>query len=297
MGLFDFLFKKNKPSSNPANENTMNSMPEDKVEVEPGLSIPRAFADRWNEIKLPRAAVAINATVSDDLTLEQSKFAHYPYLPLDFDYPKDATGEFMYPLAQLNFSEIPPLPGFPTSGYLQFYIAAFDDVYGIDFNDLQHQKNFRVLFFEEEEIRQHKADFSFLDKVMKSEHVPVIKSYAFEFLATNEYVSLCDAEYARHIAIRVEDIASMYPSVENKLLDEGYDLFSNPGHKIGGYAEFTQQDPREDDPVFQEYIQLLQIDSIDDIMWGDVGIAHFFIHPDDLKRKDFSKVLYTWDCH
>lgn len=33
-----------------------------------------------------------------------------------------------------------------------------------------------------------------------------------------------------------------------------------------------------------------------DIMWGDCGVANFFIHPDDLKNKDFSKVLYNWDC-
>ena len=33
-----------------------------------------------------------------------------------------------------------------------------------------------------------------------------------------------------------------------------------------------------------------------DIMWGDVGVANFFIRPEDLKNKDFSKVLYNWDC-
>ncbi len=33
-----------------------------------------------------------------------------------------------------------------------------------------------------------------------------------------------------------------------------------------------------------------------EIMWGDMGVAGFFINYEDLKRKDFSKVLYNWDC-
>jgi uncharacterized protein YwqG len=31
-------------------------------------------------------------------------------------------------------------------------------------------------------------------------------------------------------------------------------------------------------------------------MWGDSGVAQFFMHEDDLRRRDFSKVRYNWDC-
>jgi uncharacterized protein YwqG len=31
-------------------------------------------------------------------------------------------------------------------------------------------------------------------------------------------------------------------------------------------------------------------------MFGDVGVANFFITEEDLKKKDFSKVIYNWDC-
>ena len=41
---------------------------------------------------------------------------------------------------------------------------------------------------------------------------------------------------------------------------------------------------------------LLQIDSEDDIMWGDSGIANFFISEEDLKNKNFEDMLYNWDC-
>ena len=41
---------------------------------------------------------------------------------------------------------------------------------------------------------------------------------------------------------------------------------------------------------------LLQIDSDDYILWGDCGIGNFFIPKKSLIEKDFSNVLYNWDC-
>ena len=34
----------------------------------------------------------------------------------------------------------------------------------------------------------------------------------------------------------------------------------------------------------------------DEIIWGDCGVANFFINQKDLENCDFSKVLYNWDC-
>ena len=77
-----------------------------------------------------------------------------------------------------------------------------------------------------------------------------------------------------------------------KLLDKAI------GHKIGGYPYFTQVDPREEnDP---HTFLLLQIDSdeIEDkeIIWGDCGVANFFISPEDMANCKFDDVLYNWDC-
>jgi len=67
------------------------------------------------------------------------------------------------------------------------------------------------------------------------------------------------------------------------------------GDRIGGYPYFTQYDPRYED-YRRHTALLLQIDSDEDIMWGDAGVANFFITPEALERCDFSKVLYNWDC-
>lgn len=48
--------------------------------------------------------------------------------------------------------------------------------------------------------------------------------------------------------------------------------------------------------IYEDYVLLLQIDTDDEIMWGDSGVGNFVIHPDDLAKRDFSKVYYTWDC-
>jgi len=69
------------------------------------------------------AGFYIKATATEDVSLHQSSFGYYPCIPKEFDYPKGENGNYLYPLAQINFSEFPNIQGYPTSGYLQFYIA------------------------------------------------------------------------------------------------------------------------------------------------------------------------------
>ncbi len=49
----------------------------------------------------------------------------------------------------------------------------------------------------------------------------------------------------------------------------------------------------------QHDILLMQIDTDDslNIMWGDSGVANFFIRKEDLLNLDFSNVIYNWDCY
>ena len=82
MGLFDFFSGKNKTQAR------VNSDQEllEKIEPVPGLKLSRALASYWPEIektKLPY--LLINAILKDDLALEQSKFGHFPCMPIDFD--------------------------------------------------------------------------------------------------------------------------------------------------------------------------------------------------------------------
>lgn len=292
MGLFDSWFKKKVENNGKGKDGLM-----DLVDVSANLKLPRVIAGYWPEIeKMKLDTISIDTSAQEKLSINQSKFGDFPILPIGFKYPQDTSGKPMTLLAQINFSEMPALEGYPRSGYLQFYISAFDDVYGLDFDNPQNQENFRVLFFEEDDVTNYQTDFSFLNELEDSENLsPIPKSYALKFSVKKEFIGMGDFR-CENGPISPESLEANHPTYADDLKEYLFDHCSATGHKFGGYAYFTQQDPRIDQEQFKDYLLLLQIDSDDDIMWGDCGVANFFIHPDDLQRKDFSKVMYNWDC-
>lgn len=295
MSFFKNLFGGEKDNREPAKNAADHSLLE-KVEVVPGLRLPKAFADHWPEIeKTKKQFIAITATPTESLTLRQSKFGDYPCIPKGFAYPLDMEGNPMYPLAQINCRELPPSGDMPLSGFLQFYIAA-DDVYGISFDEAI-PNDVSVLFFEESEVEVPEEDLSFLDEVLKSDNVPVMKPHALTFRPGEEYIGLGDHHGEHNPHFNLERIYQQHPSIADELEEMAYDVFSPTGHKLGGYAYFTQQDPRDYSDAIKDHVLLFQMDSDEEIMWGDVGVANFFIRPEDLAKRDFSRVFYTWDCH
>jgi uncharacterized protein YwqG len=291
MGLFDFFKKKEKQTN--ADTSTTNDLLE-KVEVIPGVILPKALAAHWPEIEKTRLPyISVKATPQVPQDVHESSFGYYPCLPKGFPYPTDPKGNFMFPLAQINCNHLPALDNYPRTGYLQFYIA-LNDVYGMNFDNQQEQSTFRVLYFTNDEVQDHQTDFTFLKEVMNANDVPVHKPHTLAFTREEEYFGLMDVRYEDNRLFDLEDTAHQYPSVAQELEDYVWDNFESNGHKMGGYAYFTQSDPRHNEN--EDYILLLQIDSDKNIMWGDVGVANFFIHPDDLATKDFSMVMYNWDC-
>ena len=206
-------------------------------------------------------------------------------------YPLDSEGNRMRLLAQINFSEVPHLEDYPESGILQFFIMAEDDVFGMDFDNLISQKDFRVVFHEY--IHEELMETNF-EKFNITQHdwFPVLHESKMKFEVLEEAVSPEDYKFVKYFG------AEAYNLFTDDEFEEYYNKFSSTGHKIGGYAFFTQYDPRMQDEYKDYEYLLLQLDSDDsiDMLWGDCGVANFFITKDDLKRRDFSKVLYTWDC-
>lgn len=248
--------------------------------------------------------VTMQLTASDDLTLWQSKIGGQPYLPLEVAYPVDSDGNPLVLLAQFNFAEIPDLPHFPDRGILQFYIAA-DDLYGMNFDDQQQQSGFKLLYFDQvvEDATLLKQDFSELESDEEA-YLPFTGQYSIVFQHTEQAISLQDFAFGK----KVLDVDELYDfedqfeggDFENDFIEPYHELLSATGHRLGGYPFFTQTDPRQYNEKIQDYILLFQLDTDDaenDIMWGDSGVGNFFIHLEDLKKRDFSKVVYNWDCY
>ncbi len=240
------------------------------------------------------------------VTRWQSQIGGVPYLPLTESYPMDRKGKPLKLLAQMNFAEMPSLPDYPSCGILQFYIGG-DDLYGADFDDLQKQADFRVMFFEqviEDESLLHQDFSEYFAQFDADYYSPVEGQSALSFAVETQYISTDDENFAPRV-LSMDDIWDYEEQFEGADLQEDWldpynEQFPSTGHRLGGYPYFTQSDPREYRDELKAYVLLLQIDSDRangiDIMWGDVGVGNFFIDPEDLKKRDFSKVAYNWDC-
>ena len=248
----------------------------------------------------------------------ESKAGGTPYLPRDMSWPLDSRGIGMGLLAQVDCAGLAGLPDFPATGLLQFF-TAWDEVFGADFDDPVTQKGFRV-FYHETVDRSVTADGveakrpplpededpEFLTPLCEGPCRIVLKAPVEQGINGNDlrFDPLFTEKWNRaRPDLRIEREWKLHSLVTDRLRD--YDATAQPGwdspfHQLGGYPYFTQQDPR---PGKYEDLDVLlfQLDSDyqekkDLVLWGDCGVANFFINRDALKRRDFSQVCYNWDC-
>jgi uncharacterized protein YwqG len=261
--------------------------------------------------------IEIQPRLTKKATLWQSKFAGLPYLPKGVDYPKTPQGDYLYLLAQINFSEVPNLEGFPRQGILQFYLAE-DELYGKDFDNQTNQTGFRVLFFSEPEPDESKlvTDFDFLPSLWdrneyyipfqaKSNYSPDLSEcFSLKFKQKLAPITLRDYHCKKLIGsdFLAEPDSDADESMEKKYYQTREEYFKRyeAGHRLGGYPFFSQRDPRSALSEDEGYILLLQIHNEHtrkiEVMWGDMGVCNFFIKPSSLAQLDFSDVLYCWEC-
>lgn len=232
----------------------------------------------------------------------QSKYLGTPYLPKGMDYPQNIEGKPLYLLAQINFAEVPALENYPTEGILQIFIAN-DDLYGMEFVEpydpqrqfaLQKaQRNFKVIYHPQ--VTTNAKQLAQEDYVPPAPGtLPVDTECRLEFSIREEYVPLTDLNFARLLGSEWAQKIS-----KDETLFEAYsEAIHSSGNKIGGYADFCQEDIRALAPQNEVWLLLLQINSADyvEIMWGDAGVGNFFIRATDLVARNFSNVLYNWDC-
>lgn len=215
-----------------------------------------------------------------------SKVGGKPYLPAGTDYPSVKKGKPLFFLAQINFAEIPPLPDYPNKGILQFFISD-DELYGLNL-DSPFQSNYKVIYYPEVIQDKNKliSDFSFLPEF---KYTPLDSDHEVAMRFRSVTVPISGNDY------RFEELFPEF-SDDYDLLDEYQEFCGAQGTKIGGYSDFVQEDTRVGNKSLKGYELLFQLDSEGEICWGDMGVGNFFIKPEDLKKLDFSKVLYNWDC-
>jgi len=227
-----------------------------------------------------------NELGNDPLDLKQSKFLGNPFVPDDMVYPEDKHGNPLVLLAQINFSEIPELEGFPSDGILQLYFSTTEwwDTSGAE----------KIIYLSKDDLKKPpKTDFSFIN-VDSYKELPIWKIHSLSFKKSIDTGSSEDSQFSFDFGGK--DYWDFEESLNQSDKEAFNEYFSGEGHKIGGYAYFTQGDPRDYNEGQRNDVQVLQIDTDDEIMFGDSGIGHIFISPENLDRKDFDKAYFYWDC-
>ncbi len=250
------------------------------------------FLNQFEEslIGYEREVVRIVAEPNDDLPLEDklklraSKFLGLPFFPLEKEYPKDKKGKPMIMVAQLNFGEIPPIRNFPHDGILQLFLSPTE----------WYDEDSEILYHSREELEKPMLnDFSFLSND-DFEEIPIGRVHKLTFHRGMDKGGMEDCQFDYDFG--QDDHWEFIDRLTEQQSEEFDKYFDASGHKIGGYAEFTQSDPRDYDSKKKDDVQLLQIDVDDFIMFGDNGLGHVFIDAESLLLKDFSKAYFYWDC-
>ncbi|WP_161946702.1 YwqG family protein [Ureibacillus xyleni] len=224
------------------------------------------------------------------ISLTQSKFAGYPYLPKIQSHPKDSEGNYMYLLAQINFSEATFPEPFPTQGLLQIFISKSLCNPKQQVLELLWQHNYKVRYYPtllpENEITQ---DFSYLNPF---NNFPIENEMGLKFTTHVEPVSATDYRLEKYFKKPLSHYGVI--SDDELTLEEIYfKSYLGAEHKIGGYPYFIESDTRKNSKFLESFdTLLLQIVSNDDhnINYGDTGVLKFFINSNELMNLDFSKV-------
>ena len=247
----------------------------------------------------------------------ESKVGGTPYLPREMVWPLDGGGKAMGLLAQIDCRELAGLPDFPQEGLLQFYIA-YNDVYGLDFDDMTAPGGFRVLYHgtvdptvTPEDVQAKRPPLPEGDDWLYN--TPLGREPSAIRFAAPGVQGMTQGDY-QFDALFVEkwnqrrpedpientwDISGDFSSLYSEMEPE-----QGPFHQLGGYPYFTQTDPRWGGKYPDLDVLLFQLDSEaretredpDLVMWGDCGVGNFFISREALRRRDFSRVGYNWDC-
>ena len=223
----------------------------------------------------------------------ESKVGGQPYWPAGRKYPTAPDGRPLWLLAQFNFEEMPLLPPFPEQGLLQFFIND-DSLYGCNLDAPFDQSGFRVAYHQSilREEASLMRDFRFLGE---ARFLPIEAgvSYPLQFKKNFELVPPSDYQFEQLLG---KDLFKAFGEEQWEARSRYSRAVLSSRHKMGGYAFFCQEDPRNPEEPMELLFQLGSGNRFN-CAWGDMGVGNFFICRDDLKKADFSKVMYNWDCY
>ena len=245
----------------------------------------------------------------NELKITDSKVMGLPYIPKGAQIPQTANGYKMMMIAQINCDDLQGLADFPEKGILQFFVLNDEDgLLGLDFDNQTVQDSFRVIyhekieeFYDENELKSIYNPYNFEESYITNDN----ESYKMNFELTSEKERFEDMFY--HIFTKICKEKGLKQTQEDWLYRKLLNFMQyseNYYSQCDGFAFFTQDDPREYNEEYKKFDTVLfQLNSEFDentrnwkVCIGDAGVINFFINRENLKNKDFSEILYNWDC-
>lgn len=279
-----------------------------KIDDEFAKKVYDEIWDKYQKTAETKAFAKITLT-EDELKITDSKVMGLPYIPKGAEIPQTANGDKMMMIAQINCDDLQGLADFPQKGILQFFVLNDEDgLLGLDFDNQTVQDSFRVIyhekieeFYDENELKSIYNPYNFEESYITNDN----ESYKMNFELTSEKERFEDMFY--HIFRKICKEKGLKQTQEDWLYRKLLNFMKyseNYYSQCDGFAFFTQDDPREYNEEYKKFDTVLfQLNSEFDentrnwkVCIGDAGVINFFINRENLKKKDFSEILYNWDC-
>ena len=214
--------------------------------------------------ELAERLAKVGAKLLPSKTKTFSKIGGYPEVDKNFVWPKINDKEIPF-FMQLDFFEVNKngkLANFPRNGYLYVFI----DEYGVN-KALDNQYKFIYI---DNVDKNNLNEFKFTGRVYKEINLKfeLFKSYPY-YEETSELLDLFD---------------ELSEEEQDNYLDK-YCFVNDKYGTLGGWPQIMQTSYLPDD-----YAQILQLESKNGYMWGDVGLLQFYADISDIKNCNFENV-------
>ena len=289
------------------------------MDSKPQMDYVKAAEAVYDELKAEhhKEVIYIKAEKVDDLSLEESKFGGFPFVPLGGAIPTNAEGSQLALLAQINCAQLPENNMYPSDGWLQVWCLE-DEMYGFCSDTIQPETNQKVLYIPAGTQGEPLERVVAMYQPYTNEECPLwfvdeqgaIWGMRLSFTHGQQGITYSDGRFRDLFLDRwnkryPEQAVENFYDLPDEIFENMVDSHDGPdcAHQLGGYPYFTQYDPRYefDSAELAKYTEVLfqidsQFDTKWDLCWGDAGVRNFFISREDLEALDFSDLLYNFDC-
>ena len=289
------------------------------MDSKPQIDYVKAAEAVYDELKAEhhKEVIYIKAEKADDLSLEESKFGGFPFVPLGGAIPTNAEGSQLALLAQINCAQLPENNMYPSDGWLQIWCLE-DEMYGFCSDTIQPETNQKVLYIPAGTQGEPLERVVAMYQPYTNEECPLwfvdeqgaIWGMRLSFTHGQQGITYSDGRFRDLFLDRwnkryPEQAVENFYDLPDEIFENMVDSHDGPdcAHQLGGYPYFTQYDPRYeyDSAELAKYTEVLfqidsQFDTKWDLCWGDAGVRNLFISREDLEALDFSDLLYNFDC-